>query len=382
MRIIMVNDYKEQISGAEVYMYTLRDSLQAAGHTVEVLTSGVSRDEYLRRLRHIPLSVYLRRIFDPRSFLAFGKMVRRFRPDVVHVHSYFELSPAFLWWCRNIPTVMTIHDQRVVSAIINPQCTFGKAHGNVCPGCHECVGWKGALYERAKRLVHRPLLKNIRLFLTPSKFMREQVRQFLPGARIKVLANGLVLPKARPLPGTRHLMCVGRLSKPKGVDVLIRAMPAIRRAIPTARLSIVGDGEHRAMLKGLVAEYKLQDAVTFTGEVPSAQVPDLLYTADILVIPSAYPDNLPTVCVLGLATGRVVVASRIGGLPEMVQDGQNGLLVESGNPEALAKALIGILKNPGRMQKLAKQASFFAQRYAIESHIISLLASYEDISRN
>lgn len=381
MKILFVNDYREPIGGAEVYMSMVKERLEAEGHTVELFTTDIGRDEYRRRLRTVSLVTMLRRIFDPSTLLRFRTVLRRFRPDVVHIHSYFELSPSFLLLCKSIPTVMTIHDQRIVSAVINSQCHFGKTHGYVCPGCHECVGWKGTLYERLKWLIHAPLVKNIRLFLSPSQFVRDQVAPFMSGANVIHLDNGLELPKAKALPEKRRILFVGRLTKNKGVDVLIQAMPAVIEAIPQSHLMIVGDGEDKEQLQAL-SRSVAGDSISFTGEVPAREIPSRLYQSDIVVVPSVYPDNQPTVCALAMAAGRVVVVSDIGGLPEMVRDGKDGFVIEPGNVKALSTTLIQILKNPSRMKSIALQAQLSAQRFALPNHISSLLTVYETTRGN
>jgi glycosyltransferase involved in cell wall biosynthesis len=142
-----------------------------------------------------------------------------------------------------------------------------------------------------------------------------------------------------------YLLVVGRLRIRKGVDVLLAALPEVRRRHPAVRLLIAGDGEHRAALERRVAELELGDAVTFLGRAAGARVRGLLRGAAALVVPSIY-EGMPLVVLEAMEAAVPVIASRVSGIPEVVEDGRTGWLVPPEDPASLAVALAAALADP------------------------------------
>jgi glycogen synthase len=171
--------------------------------------------------------------------------------------------------------------------------------------------------------------------------LAELVRGSVPAARVHVIPSGTRVFDAVPAAPTGVLF-VGRLHRQKGVDTLVRALPLLP---PTASVLLVGDGPERAALRRLADELGVADRITVTGFVPHGMVPGLLAGADVVVMPSRY-EELGTALIEAMAAGRPVVATRVGGIPELVRDGVDGLLVPPDDPQALAKAVTRVLANP------------------------------------
>ena len=142
-------------------------------------------------------------------------------------------------------------------------------------------------------------------------------------------------------PATR-LIFVGRLAAVKGLRVLIDALVMARRAVPDMTLTLVGDGGERAALEQAAAP--LGDAVRFTGYQSQSEVADLLAGSDALVLPS-FAEGVPVVLMEAMASGKPVIATRITGVPELVEDGESGFLVAPGDTQALADALVRLHEN-------------------------------------
>jgi len=143
---------------------------------------------------------------------------------------------------------------------------------------------------------------------------------------------------------------VGRLVDQKGCDVLIEAMPKVLAQHPEIRLRVVGDGPDRPRLEALTHRLDLARAVDFVGYRPTSAA--LLADVDIVVVPSRY-EPFGIVAVEAMASGRPVVASAVGGLSEIVADGQTGLLVPPGDPDRLAAALTRLLDHPEVRETMA-----------------------------
>ncbi|MFP4451254.1 MAG: glycosyltransferase, partial [Rhodosalinus sp.] len=159
----------------------------------------------------------------------------------------------------------------------------------------------------------------------------------------------------------RSLLFVGRLSAAKGVPVLLDAMAELAVSHPGARLALIGDGPDRAALQAHAVRAGLSDRVTFAGYRDERGVAEALAGADIFVLPS-FAEGLPVVLMEALAAQCAVVTTRIAGIPELVRDGETGLIVPPGEAGALAEALGRLLDDAPLRQRLAE-----AGRAAVEA---------------
>jgi len=181
------------------------------------------------------------------------------------------------------------------------------------------------------------------------------------------------------------VMAMGRLVYKKGFDILIRAIPYVLKYFPETQFIIAGDGDLRTELSTLATKLHVSTAVRFIGHVPWDQTPAYLNAADILVVPSILDeagnvDGLPNVLLEALASGCTIVASRIAGIPTVIQDGVNGLLVPSGDPQALAEALCQLLEDCTLRQKLAAMARQTAVETLSWEHIGQRVAAVLETS--
>src|SRR5438105_317865 len=158
------------------------------------------------------------------------------------------------------------------------------------------------------------------------------------------------------LEGGPWLLTVARLDFHKGIDTVIRALPAIRAAVPGARYAVAGVGSRRDTLDALVAELGLRDAVRLLGFVPDAELPALYNAADVFVLASRRHDLLVEgfgiACVEAAACGLAVIGSRSGGIPEAIREGETGLLVDPEDPAALAAAAVRVLEDDALRRRL------------------------------
>jgi len=164
-------------------------------------------------------------------------------------------------------------------------------------------------------------------------------------ARSSVIYNGLVAGSAPPSPlafDPPVIACIARLVPKKGIDILLRAMPAIQTRIPNARLLIAGDGPCRADLERLAEFLGLTPRVEFRGWIAPERVPDFLNEAAIVVVPSRTVEPFGNVAVEAMQMARPVVASRQGGLAEIVLDGETGFLVDSPDPAQFAERILAL----------------------------------------
>ena len=191
-----------------------------------------------------------------------------------------------------------------------------------------------------------------------------------PADRVRVIPMGVDTAAFRPVAqrtgrfgegGRLKLICVGRLIALKGQRYLIGALGSIRKRFPGATLTVVGDGPDREALARYTGELGLTDAVRFTGEVPHEGIGGLLGDHDIfvlpsIILPSGETEGLGTVLLEAMAARIPVIGSAVGGIPDIIRDGDNGFLVPQRTPEAIARAVERIAADEGLRERLTESA--------------------------
>jgi glycosyltransferase involved in cell wall biosynthesis len=182
-------------------------------------------------------------------------------------------------------------------------------------------------------------------------------------AKVHVIRCGVdpaaFAPAPRRPPAIPTFACVASLRPYKGHEVLLEAVALLRRAGRDLRVVLVGDGERRRWLEARIARAGLGDVVLLRGALPHEQVPAVLAAATALVVPSVTArdgqmEGIPVALMEGMAAGLPVVATRLSGIPELVQDGVTGLLVPERDPAALAAAMERLAADPALAARLAE----------------------------
>lgn len=197
----------------------------------------------------------------------------------------------------------------------------------------------------------------------------------------RVILNGIELERfdaaRRPVPG--RVLLLGRLSPQKRPDVAVEAFARVHKRMPESELLLAGRGPEEARVRELVGRLGIEGAVHLLG--PRDDVPELLATASCLVLSSDY-EGCPLSVLEAMAAGVPVVATRVGGVPELVDDGRTGLLVDPGRPEALADALVRLLSNPEEAAELGVAAREEARaRFSRERMLAAVENVYDELPR-
>ncbi|MBL8362431.1 MAG: glycosyltransferase family 4 protein [Rubrivivax sp.] len=321
-------------------------------------------------------------VWSRRSLQELRALVDSARPDVIHVHNTWALlSPSVLWAAEGhaIGVVATLHNHRLACL----EGTFQR-DGAVCRACLGQVPWRGVVagcYRgsrvqsavlAASIVVHRRLgswTQPVHRCLVLNEGARATFEAIgLPRERLRVRPNfAWPVPEAAvPLP--RHGgVYVGRLSPEKGAGVMAEVL-ALRPDLP---LTVLGDGPHRATLAAAGA--------TCLGALAPAEVPAHLLKAAWCVIPSVTLEQFPRVLAEAYAAGLPVIASRLGPLAEWVRDGETGLLVEPGQPQALADAMAWAEAHPHEMAAMGAAARrLHAEHLGPDAAARSLEAVYRE----
>ena len=210
----------------------------------------------------------------------------------------------------------------------------------------------GAGLSTLRGLRTRALLRARRV-VVPSHYLAAFARAWgVPDGRLAVVPNATPLAERPDVPlDPSTLVFVGRLTAQKSLETAIDALGAV----PTLRLVVVGEGPARPALERRARAAGLDGRVVFAGPAARDEVLRQLAGAYAAVLPSSW-ENLPHAVVEALAVGTPVVATAVGGVPEVVRDGENGLLVPPGSPEALGEALRRLVEEPGLRDRLAAAA--------------------------
>ena len=273
----------------------------------------------------------------------FRAMIRQIDPQLIHFHFVSEGGRAFYWDKVNVPMVASTWGQDVI---------FDKGPD-----------------ARAEASL-RKMLRRCRLITaTTHQLARETARYTDANQPIYVIPFGVDLARfAVPhshAPGQPVALGFVKWLKPKyGPDVLIEAFARIHAARPNTKLILAGRGEMRESLEARIKELKLNDVVQILGRVDHEQVPALIRSFDIMVMPSIYEsETFGVAAIEASASGVPVVASRVGGVPEAVLHEQTGLLVPPRDSEGLASACLTLIDNPNLRRQMGEAGRRFVERY-------------------
>ena len=380
LRVLLVTDWMPRPGGAEVYADSIRAALTAAGDDVRLLTSGAgsaasgTADFVAYGTTHRAAQAALQ-IVNPFATQQAWAAVRTFQPDVALVHLFaYHLSPAVMWPLRSIPTVMMVLDYKIICPLGSKLLPTGKIcdqhAGMICwhSGCLSLPHW---VRDSIRYLGIGHAVRQSHLVLACSRHMQRTL------AAHGIASEHLELPVAGPGRAfTRkpsrdpHFVFCGRLSVEKGTLLLIRAFARLHSAMPLARLTIVGDGPLRREVENAVRARGLHDAVTFTGWLDPAGVDRELESAWALVAPSVWAEPLGMVGPEAVIRSVPVIASRIGGFAETVEDEVSGLLFPNGDELALHRAL----------ERVATRAAF--PSHSLDPAVVARMTESVSIKRH
>jgi glycosyltransferase involved in cell wall biosynthesis len=300
--------------------------------------------------------------------------IERWSIDLVHTHLWNAdlFGGMAAAWC-GVPSVSTVHGSNFLP--------FGVT------GLHR-------FRRHTLSLVYRSVYRLCDRVLAPSEALMTDLAE-RPGIRVPpglvtVVHHGIDLEEIRRRTAEAQLpdsvaermpapvvACVANMFAIKGQDWLIRALPAIRAAVPEAVLVLVGDGEWRASLEQLVTEMGVSDRVIFTGSIGNPLA--IVQRADVVVLPSL-SEGLPIALLEAMAIGRAVVASNVGGIPEVVQDGETGLLTAPADAQALSTAIVQLLKDAALRTSLGTRARAHVERHWSSQRMVeSTAAVYDEV---
>jgi glycosyltransferase involved in cell wall biosynthesis len=314
-------------------------------------------------------------------------MLKNFHPDLIHLNNFaHQISPSILDVIKahRIPTVMTMHDYKMVCPAykllckneICEKCREGRYYHCFLNRCTKDSAFK-SMVNVAEMYLHHNLLRiydKIDIYISPSRFLKKKVVEMGLSGEIAYLPNCVDLSKFehRPHCQENSIVYVGRLSHEKGVETLMDAVKGI-----DVKLKIIGDGP----LSGYLREKRVREGiqnVIFLGYRDSQRLHDEIRSSMFLVIPSEWYENNPMSVIEAFALGKPVAGSRIGGIPELVQDGKTGITFSPGNVTDLHNKILFMLKNEQKLEEMGQAArKLVEQKFNTTVYYDCLMKIYE-----
>jgi len=399
MRVLAAHKYYWPKAGAETYLFALERLLTEAGHEVVPFAMAdpanrptpwakhfVSPVEFRGRRGPGDLARAARVVYSLEARRKMAALLREAPPDVAHLHNIaHQLSPSILdaLAARRVPIVQTMHDYKLLC----PVYTF-RSRGETCERCRGGHFWHvverrcnaGSLPLSAVNMVEayvhalRRTYDRVHVFHCPSLFVLAKMLEFgVPRERLAFVPHFVDARAFTPaFGGGRYAFVAGRLAEEKGVDVLLAA----HALVPGLELVIAGDGPRRAALEASLGEGQ-KGRVRFAGHLTGAAFDEAWAGAACLVLPSTWYEVRPMAIHEAYARGKPVVSSRLGSIPEIVEDGITGRLVPPGDPVALGEAMKELVDDRPRAEAMGRAGRALVEsRYGPVRHLESMLSVY------
>jgi len=317
------------------------------------------------------------------------RLLDRVRPDVAHLNNIaHQLSPSFLGVLkrRGVPMVMTLRDYKLVCpsyAMLGPDGPCDRCAGGRYRHClwRRCTkgSYLRSLVNVVEMTVHHKWLgvyDQVDAFISPSRFLAGRMRAMGFERPIVWLPNFVDVEALEPCYESdgRTVVYFGRLSAEKGLDVLLDAVRGL-----DVTVWVVGAGPLEGALRRRIAAEGL-DQVRLCGHLNGVDLWERVRRATTVVLPSICYENNPRCILEGFALGKPAIASRIGGIGELVEPGRTGWLFEPGDAEGLRSAIEGMLSHPEAAERMGRAARVLAERtYGPGVHYERLMAVYRSV---
>ncbi|MGQ0797182.1 MAG: glycosyltransferase family 4 protein [Methanobacteriota archaeon] len=372
MRIVLVSDYYAPHvgGGVERVVEEIAVRLASQGHAVRVLTinpDGYPPEEVSRGVEIVRLpGINLTRLVGVPAALNKGLRIRPYLEDadVIHVHNLFFLLSALTLVARpHAPIVTTMHLGSLARL----------------PGL---TGLFGRAYERT---IGRMILERSAAVSAVSPSVARHARDFGFEGPVSVIPNAVDVERFRPPAGPNgsnghgpHVLFLGRFSRNKGPQFLLETIPRVLEHVPKARFQFVGDGPMRPVLERRIRDLRLNGEIRMRGRVPD--VVPVLQDSDVVVRPSL-TEGMPLAVMEAMACGKTIIASRIAGTQDIIEDGENGILVEPGSVESLREGLLRVLRDRDSTVRIGRRAREWAVKQMTWDTITQqYLGLYEEVA--
>ncbi|MDP9159447.1 MAG: glycosyltransferase [Acidobacteriota bacterium] len=391
MKILVAHNAYQQRGGEDAVFAAEAHLLAERGHDV---VRYFRTNQELRSLTLLnSIATAIETSWSSQSYRDLSRLLKREKPDIAHFHNTFPLiSPSAYYACANagVPVVQTLHNYRLLC----PAATFFR-DGKVCESClgrnlpwpavvHSCYRDSATASAALAGMLSmhnafRTWKNKVDVFIALSEFARQKfIASGLPAECIVVKPNFLEDPGVKSAAG-EYALYVGRLSEDKGIRVLLSAWKKLRHPLP---FKIAGTGPLCEEVKQEIEHTPLPQ-VDCVGLVFPSEVLTLMQNARFLVFPSLWFEGFPLTIAEAFACGVPVLASNLGAMAEIVEDGRTGLHFAVGDAADLAAKVEWAFSHPEAMQAMGLAARLeYETKYSPKQNYAQLLAIYQRAQHN
>ncbi len=407
MRILLVHKFHFRFGGAEKIYFETARLLQEAGHEVAFFSMQHPKNERTPWERYFvdtvdfedegktlwqKIRIGWRIIWNQQAFENITKVIDEFHPDVAHCFNvYHQLSPSVLraLYKKRVPIVLTLCDFKAVSPNYFLYDFAKRQIWDSASGIR-CILDRVIKHSFAKSLVcalekwlHDMLgsYRQVALYLSPSDFLIQKYRDFgFAGSILRI--HHPVITQTAALESLAHLpwkdreetyLFFGRLSPEKGVEVLLRAFVSL----PDKKLEIVGFGPDKSYLEALTDDLGITQRVSFVGSEYGEALIQRIGRSKAVIMPAMWYENQPFVLMDSLRSCTPIIASRIGGIPDIINDGENGFLFQVGDASDLTRCLLGLGTHD--IENILRNAKKTADEYTTARYQEEILSAYTKV---
>lgn len=382
--LLIPNSYPPQLGGLEVAVYNVAHHLARRGNEVTVV-AGTSAIRCSKEIESDEVTVYRMPFVLPRivarcgykrailsllksvltpwtvslTFFKLFLIVKSIKPDIINLHYIAENS----LFCLAVRKFLKF------KFVVN-------IHG-------EDIGWY--LYRSTfARLLTKTTLRKADYVLSNSGYLLRRAEQICPAIENKsaVVGNGINLGRFKTLGkyqnDKQYILSIGNFVFKKGFDVLVQAFDIIHRRCLDVELLIAGDGLERHKCMKIASELGLDGSIKFLGKVEPFKIPILLNGCKMFVLPSRR-EPFGIVLLEAMMAGKPIVATRVGGVPEVVREDENAILVEPESPKALADGIMELLESPDLSQRFGRRGREIVKEFSWGKVADKYIAYYQQI---
>lgn len=399
MKILLVNKFHYLKGGSEKYYFDLAKLLQEKGHEVAFFSmeneKNIKTDckEYFVKESDMNSKNIFKAfdvIYSEKNKKEMEKTLDDFKPDIVHLNNFQrQLSASIIKPIkkRHIPIVFTAHDLQAIC----PEGSMLDSNKNICEKCLKgknlnCVKKKCVKDSGLKSLLgavegkyyrwNKIYSKKIDKIIAPSKYFKEMfIKDGIDSDRVEILHNFIDVKDYNVnIDDQGYAFYYGRLSMEKGIYNLLKAMLNIK----DRKLFVAGDGPEKDNIEKFINENNMEDRVKLLGFLDSNKIKDYVRKARVVIVPSICRENCPYSVLETLAIGRPIIGSNLGGIPELVKDGEYGYIYN--NIEELTEKIKKLLDDKKLAEEMGKNAKNIIKReYSSDDYYKAIMNIYNKV---
>jgi len=389
-------DSSEHFRGSELVAQSTYKMLKDAGHEVYFFSTDekpyIDNKDWTKYFIKYHQRFNLSCIWNFEAQNKLNEMLDEIKPDIIHIHglgriSYSVFPPIFK---RKIPAVMTVHDTGIVCPTAKSWDDPKASYCTKCSGCNvlpcilnNCITTKKLIssFNVAIMNLFNKLTRyhsKIDRYITPSQILKKFISSEIPANKIDVVPNFIsnsfdeIVPEYK---NNASFLYAGSLRDYKGVQTLLEAVKLLPENI---NLIVAGSGPDEHKYKKYAYENHLKN-VRFIGAVSQKEMIKLYNECIAVIVPSLYFEIFGLVVIEAFAAGKLVIASRLGGLAEIIEHGKNGLLVSPGNPIELSQAMKDLYNNYDKTVEMGKFAKKTSKSYSEKIYFEKTLKIYSEV---